>query len=115
MEDKTREALERELDAVRHLLDSRGKQIKRLQDDVAGQSEINRLLAGFLPLLALAAAHDGAADEAVRVAGNADALSVSIEKSALAEVLGKWELRTVHTEGVYRLTFARAACGSSEG
>lgn len=115
MEEKTKEVLERELEAVKHLLDSRGKQIKRLQDDVAGQAEINRLLAGFLPLLALAAARDSAAGEAVRVIGSRDVIAISIEKQALAAVLGDWQLKTVNTDGVYRLAFERMGHESAGG
>lgn len=115
MEEKTKEMLERELDAVKHLLDSRGKQIKRLQADVAGHGEVNRLLAGFLPLLALAAARDGAANEAVRVTGSKDVLSISIEKQALTAVLGDWQLKTVNTDGVYRLAFEKVKGENSGG
>ncbi|MBQ3064555.1 MAG: hypothetical protein IJC99_07160 [Clostridia bacterium] len=107
MEEKTKESLERELEAAKHLLSSRAKQIKALQEDLAGEAEINRLLVGFLPLLALAAARDGAANEAVRVIGSTDVLGISIEKSALTAVLDAWCLKAVSTEGDYRLAFER--------
>ena len=105
--EKTKETLERELAAAKHLLESRAAQIKSLQEDVAGQSEVNRLLAGFLPMLSLAAARDNAAGEAVRVTGSKDVIGISIEKQALSAILGTWQLKTVNTEGVYRLAFER--------
>ena len=107
MEMKTTKDFERELDAMRHLLESRGRQIVALRERLEGEEEVKRLLVTFLPLLALAAARDGAANEAVRVTGSKDVLSISIGKAEVAAVLGDWDLKCVETEGVYRLAFAK--------
>ena len=107
MEEMMKGKLEREADAMRHLLESRGKQIAALQERLKGEEEVNRLLIGFLPLLALAAARDGAANEAVRVTGSPDVLCISIGKNTLSSVLGGWNLKTVETQGDYRLAFEK--------
>lgn len=115
MEEKSKEILERELEAARHLLASRAGQIKRLQEDVEGMKEVNQLLAGFIPLLALAAARDGAANEAVRVIKSKGVIGISIEKQAIAAVLGDWQLKAVNTDGVYRLAFERTESEAAGG
>ena len=108
MEAKTMEGLERELEAVKHLVISRGKQIKALQDELEGEAEVNRLLTTFLPLLALAVGRDSAAGDAVRVTGSKDVICVSVDKKSLVSVLGRWQLKTtVNTTEEYRLAFEK--------
>ena len=116
MEANKIEELKRELEAVKHLTFSRGKQIKALQDRVEGEVEVNRMLATFLPLLALAVGRDSAAGDAVRVTGSKDVICVSVDKKALVSVLGRWQLKTtVHTEAEYRLAFEKTKQKSQGG
>lgn len=107
METKTIEALERELEAINHLVHSRGKQINALREELAGEREVNRLLIAFLPLLALAAARDSVAGDAVRVTGSKDVLCVNVDKNSIFAALGSWQLKTVDTADSYRLAFEK--------
>ena len=115
MKEKTKEMLERELEAAKHLLDSRAGQIKALQQEVAGEAEVTRLLTGFLPLLALAAARDGAANEAVRITGSRDVIGISVDKESLAAVLGRWQIKTVNADSAYRVAFERVKDDAARG
>ena len=106
---KTITELERELEAIKHLVYSRGKQIKDLQERLEGEGEVNRLLTTFLPLLALAVGRDSAAGDAVRVTGSKNVVCVSVDKKSLVSVLGRWQVKTVvNTEEEYRLAFERS-------
>lgn len=109
MEEKSVEALTRELASAKHLLAARAKQIAALKNDVAGHEELARLLSGFLSLLALATGGDAAALEAVRVEGEREAIAVVIDKEGIAKALTTWQLQVECGEEAYRLMFVRPA------
>jgi hypothetical protein len=105
MEEAREVVLERELQSAKHLLASRAGQIRELRERVAGEEEITRLLTGFLALLALAAAGEESAGEAVCASFEEGTYRLQIAKSAIGGILDSFLLRCADGEDAFEVSF----------
>ena len=90
--------------ATKHLLDTRAKQIKTLQADIAGYEETVRLCAAFIGQLCIALIGEDKASCGVTCApreGGAFALSIS--RQALTHAIGKWQIGIEKEAEAYRV------------
>ncbi len=91
---------------ARDLLAARAKQIRALREDIAGWEETARLSCAFMMLLSLALVGDEQAQEAVEAQqGTSGDLVLSISRTGLSHVLGKWQVQIEKEESAYRVAF----------
>lgn len=90
--------------ATKHLLNTRARQVKALQKDIAGYEETVRLCAAFIGQLSVALMGGDRSSCGVTGVRREDGIfALSISRQALADAIGKWQLRIEKEEAAYRV------------